>query len=40
MLDFKVVWKKFLLLDLKDEDLMLFWHRMKQAKEPNLMLKY
>ena len=40
MIDLKVVWKKYLLMDLKDNQLLLFWHRMKLNKSTSTMLKY
>lgn len=40
MLDFKIVWKKHLLMDLKEEDLALLWHRIQLKKDGSSFIKY
>lgn len=40
MLDFRVVWKKYLLMDLKEDKVGLLWHRMRMPKSSSTMIKY
>lgn len=40
MLDFRVIFKKFFFIDLKEDDIALIWHRMKLPRDPNTMIKY
>lgn len=39
-LDFQIVWKKFLLMELPSQDISLLWHRMKARPQEDNMLRY
>ena len=40
MIDFRVVWKKYILMDLKEDKIGLLWYRMRLSKNINNMAKY
>lgn len=40
MIDFRVVWKKHILMDLKEDKIGLLWYRMRLSKNLNNMAKY
>lgn len=39
-LDFKIAWKKFLLMDLPQDEIALYWFRMKANPDSENMIKY
>ena len=39
-LDFRIAWKKFLLMDLPQEEIDLLWYRMRVSPREDTMIKY
>lgn len=39
-LDFRIAWKKFLIMELPQEEIELYWHRMKANPDSDTMIKY